>query len=66
VTPGTHPLFSPQPTWSPESDQLPSVPGSNDVHLTDIWSINVDGSHWYQATHQPAEHSCGQRLARLP
>jgi Tol biopolymer transport system component len=66
LTPGTDRLFSLHPTWSPESDQLLFVRGTNDVRLTDIWSINVDGSHLYQVTHQPAGYSSGQGLAWLP
>ena len=66
LTPGTDRLFSLHPTWSPESDQLLFVRGTNDVPLTDIWSINVDGSHLYQVTHQPAGYSSGQGLAWLP
>jgi tricorn protease-like protein len=66
LTPGTDRLWSLHPTWSPESDQLLFVRGSDDIHVTDIWSINADGSHLYQVTHQPAEYSSGQGLAWLP
>jgi hypothetical protein len=57
-------LFSLQPVWSPDSDQLlfirghqrlrPGGPG--DVHVVDLWSINVDGSQLYQVTHLPSEY----------
>jgi len=66
LTPGTDGLFSLHPTWSPESDQLLFARGTNDINLTDIWSINIDGSHLYQVTHQPAAYSSGQGLAYLP
>ena len=64
LTSGTDGLFSLHPTWSPESDQLLFVRGAGD--LTDIWSINADGSQLYQITHQPAAYSSGQGLAWLP
>ncbi len=63
---GTDGLFSLHPTWSPDSDQLLFVRGTNNVNLTDIWSINVNGSHLYDVTHQPASYSSGQGLAWLP
>jgi len=49
-------LFSLQPVWAPDSSQLLFIRGANDVHQVDLWSINVDGSHLYQATHDPAEY----------
>lgn len=57
-------LFSLQPVWSPDSDQLLFIrgdqrlrPGGPDsVHVVDIWSINVDGSRLYQVTHSPGEY----------
>jgi Tol biopolymer transport system component len=49
-------LFSLQPVWSPDSDELLFIRGTQDVHVVDLWSINVDGSQLYQVTHQPAEH----------
>jgi Tol biopolymer transport system component len=66
LTSGTNGLFSLHPTWSPNSDQLLFVRGTSDVNLTDIWSINVDGSHLYQITHQPANYGNGEALAWLP
>jgi WD40 repeat protein len=66
LTSGTDGLFSLHPTWSPESDQLLFVRGADDPNLTDIWSINADGSQLYQVTHQPAAYSSGQGLAWLP
>jgi WD40-like Beta Propeller Repeat len=67
LTSGAHGLFSLHPTWSPDSDQLLFLRGSSDMNLTDIWSINVDGSHLYQVTHQPAGYgSGGEALAWLP
>jgi Tol biopolymer transport system component len=49
-------LFSLQPVWSPESDQLLFIRGTDDVHVVDLWSINVDGSQLYQITHLPSEY----------
>lgn len=57
-------LFSLQPVWSPDSDQLLFIrgdqrlrPGGPDsVHVVDLWSINVDGSQLYQVTHLPSEY----------
>ena len=49
-------LFSLQPVWSPDSDQLLFIRGSDDVHVVDLWSINVDGSQLYQVTHLPSEY----------
>jgi Tol biopolymer transport system component len=66
LTSGTDQLFSLHPTWSPESDQLLFVRGTDDPNLTDIWSINIDGSQLYQVTHQPAAYSSGQGLGWLP
>jgi hypothetical protein len=56
--------FSLDPVWSPDSDQLVFVRGDQrlfaggpgDVHVADLWSINVDGSHRYQVTHEPSEY----------
>lgn len=66
LTSATDGLFSVHPTWSPQSDQLVFVRGTNDVHVTNVWSIDVDGSHLYQATHEPAEYGTGRALAWLP
>jgi len=66
LTPGTDGLFSLHPTWSPESDQLLFARGTDDPNLTDIWSINIDGSRLSQITHQPGAYSSGQGLAYLP
>lgn len=66
LTSGTDGLFSLHPTWSPNGDQLLFVRGTHNVNLTDIWTINVDGSHLYQVTHRPASYSSGQGLAWLP
>jgi Tol biopolymer transport system component len=49
-------LFSLQPVWSPDSGQLLFVRGTDDVHVTDIWSVNADGSQLYQVTHTPSEY----------
>jgi hypothetical protein len=57
-------LFSLQPVWSPDSDELLFIRGEqrlrpggpDDVHVVDLWSINVDGSQLYQVTHVPAEY----------
>jgi Tol biopolymer transport system component len=66
LTSGTGGLFSLHPTWSPDSSQLLFLRGTSDPNLTDIWSINVDGSQLYQVTHQPAGYGTGQALACLP
>jgi Tol biopolymer transport system component len=50
-------LFSSQPTWSPDSEQLLFTRGSDDPHVTDVWSINVDGSHLSQLTHRPSGYT---------
>jgi Tol biopolymer transport system component len=47
-------LFSLQPVWSPDSDQLLFIRGTGDVHVVDLWSINVDGSQLKRVTHVPA------------
>jgi Tol biopolymer transport system component len=49
-------LFSLQPVWSRESDQLLFKRGIDDPGVVDLWSINVDGSQLYQVTHLPAEY----------
>ena len=56
-------LFSLQPTWSPDSHQLLVTRGTDDPNVTDVWSINVDGSHLFQLTHTPAGYTA---LAWLP
>jgi hypothetical protein len=67
LTPATGGLFSLHPTWSPDSSQLLFLRGgTSNVDLTNIWSINVDGSQLYQVTHQPAGYGSGQALAWLP
>jgi Tol biopolymer transport system component len=66
LTSGTDGLFSLHPTWSPDSSQLLFLRGTSNVNLTDIWSINLDGSHLYQVTHQPAGYGTGEALAWLP
>jgi Tol biopolymer transport system component len=66
LTSGTDGLFSLHPTWSPDSSQLVFHRGTTNVKLADIWSINLDGSHLYQVTHQPAEYGSGGGLAWLP
>jgi Tol biopolymer transport system component len=43
-------------TWSPDSRQLLLVRGVEDFGDVNIWSINVDGSHLYQVTHQKATY----------
>jgi hypothetical protein len=47
-------LFSLQPVWSPDSDQLLFKRGTDHPNLADLWSINVDGSQLHQVTKQPA------------
>ena len=49
-------LFSLQPVWSPDSDQLLFKRGADDPGLVDLWSINVDGSQLYQVTHAAGEY----------
>ena len=56
-------LISTQPFWSRDSDQLLFKRFTNRPDLVDLWSVNVDGSHLYQVTHQPAEY---RGLAWLP
>ena len=55
-------LFSLQPVWSPESDQLLFKRGTDNPGVVDLWSINVDGSQLYQVTHQPGEYRGGAWL----
>lgn len=55
-------LFSLQSIWSPEGDQVvfkrgdqrlfPHGPG--DPNVSDLWSVNVDGSQLYEITDTPA------------
>ena len=66
LTPAAGGLFSLHPSWSPDSSQLLFNRGTSNPNLTDIWSINADGSHLYQVTHQPGEYGSGQGLAWLP
>ncbi len=66
LTSGTDGLLSLHPTWSPDSGQLLFLRGTSNMSLTDIWSINVDGSHLYQVTHEPARYGTGEALAWLP
>ena len=47
-------LFSTQPFWSRDSDQLLFKRFTDSPHLVDLWSVDVDGSQLYQVTHQPA------------
>ena len=56
-------LYALQPTWSPDSQQLLFTRGTDDPHLGDLWSIDVDGSHLNQVTHTPAGYGA---LAWLP
>lgn len=49
-------LFSLQPVWSPESDQLLFKRGMENPGVVDLWSVNVDGSQLHQVTHVPAEY----------
>jgi Tol biopolymer transport system component len=56
-------LFSTQPFWSRDSDQLLFKRFANSPHLVDLWSVNVDGSELHQVTHLPAEY---RGLAWLP
>jgi Tol biopolymer transport system component len=55
-------LFSLGPKWSPDSGQLLFARGSDDENVTDIWSVDVDGSNLYPVTHAPA----GYGFAWLP
>src|SRR5262249_39816934 len=43
LTSGTNGLFSLNPVWSQDSQQILFARGTNDVHVTDLWSIDVDG-----------------------
>ena len=52
-----------QPTWSPDSSQLLFSRGTGDPHVSDLWSIDVDGSHLFHVTHQLANYAS---LAWLP
>jgi len=63
LTSGSDGLFALQPTWSPDSDQILILRGTDDPHLTDIWSVNMDGSHLFQVTHAPSHY---RALAWLP
>jgi Tol biopolymer transport system component len=56
-------LFSTQPFWSRDSDQLLFKRFASSPHLVDLWSVNVDGSELHQVTHLPAEY---RGLAWLP
>jgi WD40 repeat protein len=66
LTSGSDGLFSLHPTWSPASGQLLFLRGTSNVNRTDLWSINLDGSHLYQVTHEPAGYGTGEALAWLP
>jgi WD40-like Beta Propeller Repeat len=46
-----------QPTWSPDSSQLLFSRGRGDPHESNLWSIDVDGSHLFQVTHRLANYS---------
>jgi WD40 repeat protein len=59
-------LFSLHPTWSPDSSQLLFLRGTSNPNLTNIWSIDANGSHLYQVTHRPAGFGTGHALAWLP
>jgi Tol biopolymer transport system component len=64
LTPASDGLFSLQPVWSPDSDQLLCIRGDerqrpggpDDVHVANLWSINLDGSDLHQVTHTPSEY----------
>ncbi len=60
LTSATGGLFSMHPTWSPDRSQLLFLRGTSSPNLTNIWSINADGSQLYQVTHKPAEYGTGQ------
>jgi Tol biopolymer transport system component len=49
-------LFSLQPVWSPESDQLLFKRGIDNPGVVNLWSINVDGSQLHQVTQSPGEY----------
>jgi Tol biopolymer transport system component len=55
-------LFSLGPKWSPDSSQLLFARGRSDENVTDIWSVDIDGSDLYPITHSPA----GYAFAWLP
>ena len=57
-------LFSTQPFWSRDSDQLLFKRFTDSPDLVDLWSVNVDGSQLYQVTHQPAGVP-GPRMAAI-
>lgn len=63
LTSGADGLFAIQPTWSADSSQLVFSRGTDDPHVTNVWSINVDGSHLYEVTHESASYT---GLAWLP
>lgn len=63
LTSGSDGLFALQPTWSPDSDQILILRGTDDPHITDIWSVNMNGSHLFQVTHAPSDY---RGLAWLP
>jgi Tol biopolymer transport system component len=50
-------LFSTQPFWSRDSEQLLFKRDTNDPNRVDLWTINVNGSQLYQVTHQPAGYA---------
>ena len=64
-------LFSLQPVWSPDSQQLLLIRGVQrrfpggpaDVSVTDLWSINRSGSGLSQVTHVPSGY---RAVAWLP
>jgi Tol biopolymer transport system component len=49
--------FSFGPKWSPDSGELLFVRGTNDVFVTDLWSVDVDGSNLFQVTHTPSGYT---------
>jgi TolB protein len=66
LTSATGGLFSLHPTWSADSRQLLFLRGTTNLNLTNIWSVNADGSQLHQVTHKPATYGTGQALAWLP
>jgi WD40 repeat protein len=66
LTSGSDGLSSLHPTWSPDSNQLVFLRGTDNAGDANIWSINLDGSHLYQVTHEPASYGTGEALAWLP
>jgi Tol biopolymer transport system component len=66
LTSGSDDLSSLHPTWSPDSNQLLFLRGTSNAGDANIWSTNVDGSHLYQVTHEPAGYGTGEALAWLP